>query len=65
MAVVDVDWKNAFPSIEWDSIRDAVEELLPEVSAWTRWCHAAPWRVVLPSGGVLRVDRGQSKATPG
>ena len=64
MAVVDVDFKNAFPSFEWDSIRDAVDELLPDAAAWTRWCHAEPGRVVLPSGEILRVDRGAEQGDP-
>ena len=64
MAVIDVDWKNAFPTIEWDSIREAVNELLPEVSAWTQWCHEAPGRVVLPSGGELHIDRGAKQGDP-
>ena len=38
--------------------------MLPEVAAWTRWCHAEPGRVVLPSGGVLRINRGAEQGDP-
>jgi len=56
--VIDVDFQSAFPSLEWDCIREAVEECLPDVAPWTRWSHAEPGRVLLPSGEALRVDRG-------
>ena len=64
MVVIDVDFKNAFPSIEWDSIRDAVEEMLPNAAPWTHWCHSAPGRVILPSGAVTRIDRGAEQGDP-
>ena len=38
--IIDVDFKNAFPSLEWDSIRAAVQELLPDAACWTHWCHS-------------------------
>ena len=60
-AVIDVDFQNAFPSLEWDSIREAVDEFLPEVGAWTAWCHAEPGRVVLPSGGFFMSTEAPSR----
>jgi hypothetical protein len=64
MVVIDVDFKNAFPSLEWDSIREAVDEALPQASAWTHWCHQEPGRVILPSGDELRIDRGAEQGDP-
>ena len=63
-AVVDVDFKNAYPSLEWDSIREAVEEDLPEIAPWTRWCHASAGRVVLPCGTSIWIDRGAEQGNP-
>ena len=63
-AVVDVDWQNAFPSLEWDGIRAAVDKHLPNLSAWIRWCHASPSEVFLPSGEQLLVDRGVEQGDP-
>lgn len=34
MAILDIDFKNMFPSIEWIAIRDAIAELLPQLSKW-------------------------------
>ena len=64
LAVVDVDFKNAFPSLEWESIREVVREELPRVAHWTHWCHATPARVLLPSGAELRIDRGAEQGDP-
>ena len=61
---VDVAFKNAFPSLEWDAIREAVGADLPALSPWTHWCHARPARVVLPSGVELSVDRGAEQGDP-
>ena len=38
-AVVDVDFVNAFPSFHWDAIDASMDELCPEMAAWSRWCH--------------------------
>ena len=34
IAVLDLDLRNAFPSFEWDSIREAVGEYLPALLPW-------------------------------
>ena len=52
VAAVDVDLSNAFPRMEWDSIRAAVEDLLPNVAAWTHWCHTSPGRVLCFQGST-------------
>lgn len=31
IAILDLDLRNAFPSSEWDSIRNAVEQFIPEL----------------------------------
>ena len=64
MAVIDVDLKNAFPSFEWDSIRQAVIKRCPKLLAWTEWCHVEPASVYLPSGAKLFVDRGAEQCDP-
>ena len=40
--MIDVDFKNAFPSIEWQAIREAIAESLPALSSWCCWCHETP-----------------------
>jgi hypothetical protein len=64
LAVIDVDFANAYPSLEWDSIRSSVDSLLPEVSPWTHWCHTAASQIELPSGDLLEVDRGAEQGDP-
>ena len=61
---LDIDFQNAYPSLEWDSIREAVQEHLPELLPWTQWCHSAPVPVVLPSGEVRLLDRGAEQGDP-
>ena len=63
-AIIDVDFKNAFPSIEWDEIRASVEAELPDVAPWTLWCHAEPARVLLPSGSIVLTNRGAEQGDP-
>lgn len=53
IAAIDVDFKNAFPSFEWDSIRRAVSKHVPKLLAWTEWCHADASLVYLPSGSSV------------
>ena len=36
---VDIDFENAFPSLEWSAIESAVGELFPNLLPWLRWCH--------------------------
>ena len=57
-AILDVDFKNMFPSIEWEAIREAIRELLPQLSRWCNWCHRQPVVVKLPSGSSVLCDRG-------
>ena len=64
IAIIDVDFKSAFPSLEWDSIREAIDELLPGIASWTHWSHLFFTRVVLPSGEELRCDRGAEQGDP-
>ena len=64
VAVLDVDFKNAFPSFEWDSIRRSMAKHFPEILPWTSWCHSEPGLVYLPSGGTVRIDRGAEQGDP-
>ena len=64
MCMIDVDFQNAFPSFEWDAIRKAADTQLPEISAWTRWCHASASQITLPCGEQLSVDRGIEQGDP-
>ena len=58
LAILDLDLRNAFPSFEWDSIREAVAELAPDLLLWTFWYHGAASRTFLPSGEVAFCNRG-------
>ena len=63
-AVVDIDLCNAFPSLEWDDIRESCARHFPGLLAWLEWCHAAPSRVQLPSGECIEVSRGVEQGDP-
>jgi len=63
-AVVDVDLVNAFPSFEWEAIDAAMAAQLPELAAWTRWCHGAAADVELPCGEAHRARRGAEQGDP-
>jgi hypothetical protein len=56
--MIDVDLKNALANFEWDAIREAVSEFIPELLPWTEWCHREAAQVYLPSGGCMQVARG-------
>ena len=64
LLLLDLDLKNAFPTFEWDAIREAVLEMVPSLAAWTSWCHQAPADVLLPSGERVQVDRGAEQGDP-
>ena len=63
-AVIDVDFVNAFPRFEWGAVDAAVAALLPELAAWTRWCHDDVADIDLPSGDVHRARRGAEQGDP-
>ena len=63
-AVVDLDFANAYPSLEWDAIDESMAHQLPELAAWTRWCHGSAGDVHLPSGGVHHARRGAEQGDP-
>ena len=63
-ALIDIDYKNAFPSIEWDAIREALAEDLPQLLDWCRWCHLEPSSIVLPCGDTTKCDRGAEQGDP-
>ena len=64
LAMIDVDLKNAFGSLEWDSIRDSIARHAPFLSGWTAWCHQASAPVYLPCGDVRLIDRGAEQGDP-
>ena len=64
LALLDLDLRNAFPSLEWDAIEAAVSEHAPELGPWTRWCHGAPAHVQLPGGAWVECDRGAEQGDP-
>ena len=63
-AAVDVDLVNCFPRLEWDEIDEAVAETLPEMAAWTAWCHEGPADIHLPSGRLHHAGRGAEQGDP-
>ena len=46
-AIVDLDWANCYPSLEWDDVEDSIDKWVPALGPWTRWCH-----------GVVTSDQG-------
>ena len=58
IALLDLDLRNAFPSLEWHSIREALEEEFPVLLPWARWCHQDAASVQLPTGEWTLCDRG-------
>ena len=64
LAILDLDLKNAFPSFEWKSIREALAEFIPSLLPWTSWCHAGPSTIFLPGGGRSFSNRGAEQVDP-
>lgn len=64
VAIIDVDFSNAFPSLEWESIRGAIREELPDLLSWTTWCHRSAVQVILPCGRIIEIDRGAEQGDP-
>ena len=64
MALIYSDFKNAFRSIEWDALRSAIEEVLPQLLDWCKWCHMTPATINLPSRGNITCDRGVEHGDP-
>ena len=62
--MLDLDLRNAFPSLEWSEIRAAVEERMPSLGPWTSWCHSRAARVQLPDGSWHVCDRGAEQGDP-
>ena len=64
IALLDLDLRNAFPSLEWPAIRAAVKKWMPELGPWTQWIHGAAGRVQLPCGTWIVADRGAEQGDP-
>lgn len=58
IALLDLDLRIAFPSLEWAVIRNAVQEFAPGLSQWTAWCHLGGNDVQLPCGDWIQCNRG-------
>ena len=63
-AILDLDLRNAFPSLEWPAVRAAVDEWAPELPRWTSWCHQGAVGIQLPSGDWVECDRGAEQGDP-
>ena len=61
---MDLDLWNAFPSLEWDAIREAVTADLPALLPWSLWCQQATTEVRLPAGEWISCDRGAEQGDP-
>ena len=64
LAVLDLDLRNCFPSLEWHAVDAAVRELAPQLGPWTEWSHRGQSRVWLPGGGCVASDRGAEQGDP-
>ena len=63
-AAIDVDFVNFYPSLEWDDIEDEIETHLPDIVAWTRWCHEIAADIDLPCGETYLAARGAEQGDP-
>ena len=64
LVILDLDLRNAFPSLEWNAVRKAVDEHAPALSPWTVWCHGRKAQVQLPAGQWVECDRGAEQGDP-
>ena len=64
LVAMDLDCCNMFGSLEWPSIRAAVEKHFVEISPWTCWAHQQPAESLLPGGGTAAADRGAEQGDP-
>ena len=62
--ILDLDLRNAFPSLEWSAIRAAASEHAPALLPWTGWCHQSASRVLLPNGTWYECNRGAEQGDP-
>ena len=60
----DVDLVNCFGMFEWPATLASVDELLPEMGPWVRWCTAQPDQVRLPCEAWFESNRGTGQGEP-
>ena len=60
----DVDLKNCYGNLFWESIDASVKTHIPGALPWTRWLHGRASRVILPDGVVHESDRGAEQGDP-
>ena len=63
-AIIDVDFVNAFPSFEHESIAASMAKHVPELQAWSSWCQAHTGDIHLPCGDSHRAHRGAEQGDP-
>ena len=63
-ACIDIDFRNAYPTLLHDAIDAAMKTRLPELQPWSRWCQDNCGFVYLPSGGKYKADRGAEQGDP-
>ena len=56
-ALIDLDWQNCYPSLEWDDVEESTERWVPALGPWTRWCHGI--RVEQPGGDADQAPETQ------
>jgi hypothetical protein len=64
MVTWDADISNCFGSLLWPAVDDSVKRHIPGALPWTRWCHRAPVRVILPGGHSYHTQRGAEQGDP-
>ena len=63
-ACIDVDFKNAYPSLLHESIDAAVGARVPELQPWSNWCQKNCGVICFPSGAKYRAERGAEQGDP-
>ena len=64
VVAIDVDLANCVCTLEWDTMREDVQKITPELVPWLSWQQSAAGQIVLPGGDERNVDRGAEQGEP-
>ena len=63
-AILQVDVKNAFNSIDRQAVLDAVHDRIPKLTAWTIFCYSTHSQLFLGTGHPLTSEQGVQQGDP-